>query len=51
MNLNFEVTFLFQAALDCAIDYAQKRFAFDQPIATFQAIQVLTFGAVFNSVL
>ncbi|XP_078362565.1 short-chain specific acyl-CoA dehydrogenase, mitochondrial-like [Oculina patagonica] len=29
-----------QAALDCAIDYAQKRFAFDQPIASFQAIQM-----------
>lgn len=31
---------LFQAAFDCAIDYAQNRSAFGQPIANLQTIQV-----------
>ena len=35
--------FLFQAAFDCAIDYAQNRSAFGQPIANLQTIQVLPF--------
>ena len=34
---------LFQAAFDCAIDYAQNRSAFGQPIASLQTIQVLPF--------
>ncbi|CAH3019382.1 unnamed protein product [Porites evermanni] len=29
-----------QAALECAIDYAQKRVAFNQPISQFQGIQM-----------
>ncbi|KAL3858431.1 hypothetical protein ACJMK2_013022 [Sinanodonta woodiana] len=29
-----------QAAFECAIDYAQKRIAFDQPISKLQAIQM-----------
>lgn len=29
-----------QAALECAIDYSQKRSAFNQPISSFQAIQM-----------
>lgn len=29
-----------QAALECAIDYSQKRFAFDQPLSSFQTIQI-----------
>lgn len=31
---------VFQAAMECAIDYAQKREAFGQPIAKQQMIQV-----------
>lgn len=29
-----------QAALECAIDYSQKRFAFNQPLSSLQAIQM-----------
>lgn len=29
-----------QAALDCAVDYAEKRMAFGSPITKLQAIQV-----------
>jgi butyryl-CoA dehydrogenase len=40
----FKSNFLFigiaQAALDCAVDYSQKRIAFSQPIYKLQAIQV-----------
>ena len=40
---------LFQAALDCAIDYAQNRSAFGQPIANLQTIQVLLFLFLFSN--
>lgn len=29
-----------QAALDCAVDYAEKRMAFGSPITKLQAVQV-----------
>lgn len=31
-----------QAALDCAVDYAEKRMAFGSPITKLQAVQVQT---------
>ena len=38
-----QVFSFFQAALECAIDYSQKRFAFNQPISSFQAMQVFIY--------
>ncbi len=32
-----------QASIDCAVDYATKRIAFNQPISKLQAIQVRIF--------
>ena len=43
--------FLFQAAFDCAIDYAQNRSAFGKPIATLQTIQVLPFLYIFFQIV
>ena len=47
-SLQQSYNFMFQAALECAIDYAQKRFAFGQPIASFQGIQVITLKTQYN---
>ena len=40
VRLTVRFCIILQAALDCAIEYAQKRMAFDKPISNLQAIQV-----------
>ena len=41
----------FKAAMECAMEYAQKREAFGRPISKFQTIQVYTFCSNFDYIV
>jgi len=41
---------ILQASLECAIDYAQKREAFNQPIAKMQTVQVCVVNIYRNNI-